>query len=105
MRRGDPIWQTRSTDPMSMPSSSDAVATSAFRRPPLSRASASSRRSFEAGSRTLVDILNAEQERVSAMRDLANARYVYMMSRIRLRALAGEADEQAVQEINAWLQP
>ena len=65
----------------------------------------SNRRSFEAGSRTLVDILNAEQERVSAMRDLANARYVYMMSRIRLRALAGEADEQAVQEINAWLQP
>jgi len=65
----------------------------------------SNRRSFEAGSRTLVDILNAEQERVSAMRDLANARYVYMMSRIRLRALAGEADEQAVQEINAWLAP
>lgn len=65
----------------------------------------SNRRSFEAGSRTLVDILNAEQERVSAMRDLANARYVYMMSRIRLRALAGEADERAVQEINAWLQP
>lgn len=65
----------------------------------------SNRRSFEAGSRTLVDILNAEQERVSALRDLANARYVYMMSRIRLRALAGEADEQAVQEINAWLQP
>lgn len=65
----------------------------------------SNRRSFEAGSRTLVDILNAEQERVSAMRDLANARYVYMMSRVRLRALAGEADEQAVQEINAWLKP
>ncbi len=65
----------------------------------------SNRRSFEAGSRTLVDILNAEQERVSAMRDLANARYVYMMSRIRLRALAGEADDMAVQEINGWLQP
>jgi len=65
----------------------------------------SNRRSFEAGARTLVDILNAEQERVSAMRDLANARYVYMISRIRLRALAGEANEQAVQEINAWLRP
>jgi len=65
----------------------------------------SNRRSFEAGSRTLVDILNAEQERVSAQRDLANARYVYMMSRIRLRALSGEANEQAVAEINGWLQP
>lgn len=63
----------------------------------------SNRRSYEAGSRTLVDILNAEQERVSAMRDLANARYVYMMSRIRLRALAGQADDQAVRELNGWL--
>ena len=33
MRCGDPIWQTRSTWPMSMPSSSDAVATSAFSAP------------------------------------------------------------------------
>lgn len=63
----------------------------------------SNRRSFEAGSRTLVDILNAEQQRVSAMRDLANARYLYMVSRIRLRALAGEANEQAVEEVNGWL--
>ena len=65
----------------------------------------SNRRSFEGGSRTLVDVLNAEEQRVTALRDLANARYLYMISRIRLRALAGEADEQAVQEINAWLQP
>ena len=28
--RGEPIWQTRSTVPMSMPSSSDAVATTAL---------------------------------------------------------------------------
>ena len=32
MRCGEPIWQTRSTWPMSMPSSSDAVATSALQR-------------------------------------------------------------------------
>ena len=35
IRCGDPIWQTRSTCPMSMPSSSDAVATSARRLPAL----------------------------------------------------------------------
>ena len=29
MLRGEPIWHTNSTGPMSMPSSSDAVATSA----------------------------------------------------------------------------
>jgi outer membrane protein, protease secretion system len=63
----------------------------------------SSRRSFEGGARTLVDVLNAEQQRVSALRDLANARYQYMISRVRLRALAGEADSSVVDEISAWL--
>ncbi len=33
MLRGEPIWHTSSTGPMSMPSSSDAVATSARRSP------------------------------------------------------------------------
>ncbi len=33
MLRGEPIWQTSSTGPMSMPSSSDAVATSALSSP------------------------------------------------------------------------
>ena len=33
--RGEPSWQTRSTSPMSMPSSSDAVATSALSSPRL----------------------------------------------------------------------
>ncbi len=65
----------------------------------------SNRRSFEGGSRTLLDILNAEDQRMTAQRDLANARYLYMISRIRLRSLAGEADEQAVAEVNNWLKP
>jgi outer membrane protein, protease secretion system len=63
----------------------------------------SSRRSFEGGARTLIDVLNAEQQRVGALRDLANARYQYMISRVRLRALAGEADSVVIDEVNAWL--
>ena len=47
MRWGDPIWHTRSTLPMSMPSSSDAVATSTRSWPCLRRVSASSRDSFD----------------------------------------------------------
>src|SRR5438105_2871273 len=43
IERVDPSWQTRSTDPMSMPSSSDAVATSALSSPRFRRFSASSR--------------------------------------------------------------
>ena len=65
----------------------------------------SSRKSFQAGSRTLVDILNAEGQYAGAQRDLADARYVYLLSRIRLRALAGEADAGVIDEANGWLKP
>ena len=47
MLRGEPIWQASSTGPMSIPSSSEAVATSALRSPARSRASTRSRRSFD----------------------------------------------------------
>lgn len=63
----------------------------------------SSRRSFEAGSRTIVDTLNAEQQKVSALRDLAQARYVYLLSRVRLLALAGGPKTEAVDEANSYL--
>ncbi len=45
MERGEPSWQTRSTSPMSRPSSSDAVATSTLSSPRFRRCSASSRSS------------------------------------------------------------
>jgi TolC family type I secretion outer membrane protein len=65
----------------------------------------SNKRSFEGGSRTLVDILNAEEQRVTALRDLAQARYQYILSRIRLQALAGTADDATIAEVDAWLKP
>lgn len=63
----------------------------------------SNRRSFEAGSRTLLDTLNSEQQRVSARRDLAQARFVYLISRVRLNALAGGPKTVVIEEVNAWL--
>jgi TolC family type I secretion outer membrane protein len=65
----------------------------------------SNKRSYEGGSRTLVDVLNAEEQRVSALRDLAQARYQYILARIRLQALAGNADEATIAEVDAWLKP
>lgn len=65
----------------------------------------SNRRSFEAGSRTLNDTLNAEQQRVSALRDLALARYTHLLSRVRLQALAGGTTVNVMEEINGWLVP
>jgi len=55
----------------------------------------SSRKSYQAGVRTQLDILNAEQQRVQALRDLAQARYMVLNSHIRLQALVG-GDMQAV---------
>ncbi len=63
----------------------------------------SSRKSFQAGSRTVLDILNAEQQRVLVLRDLAQARYMYLISHIRLLALVGGADVEAVVTANRAL--
>lgn len=65
----------------------------------------SSRKSFEAGSRTSLDVLNAEQQRIAALRDLAQARYVYLVSRLRLQSLAGDDRLASVMEVNGWLRP
>ncbi|MBK9347238.1 MAG: TolC family outer membrane protein [Burkholderiales bacterium] len=65
----------------------------------------SSRKSFEAGSRTVLDIMNAEQQRMVVQRDLAQARYLYLASKMRLLALSGAADGTTVATINQVLQP
>ena len=54
----------------------------------------------EVGVRTEVDILNAQQLFYTARRDLAQARYNFVMSRLRLKAEAGELDEEDLREIN-----
>ncbi|SOD42667.1 TolC family outer membrane protein [Nitrosovibrio sp. Nv4] len=57
----------------------------------------------EVGVRTEVDVLNAQHLFYSARRDLAQARYNFLMSRLRLEAEAGELDEEDLREINAVL--
>lgn len=63
----------------------------------------SSKRSFEAGSRTMVDVLDAEQRLQVTLRDLAEARYLYLVSRVRLKALVGMDRERSIGEVNGWL--
>lgn len=63
----------------------------------------SSRRSFAAGARTRLDILNAEQQAGAARRDLAQARFNYVVARVRLKALAGDLQADNISEVNAWL--
>lgn len=65
----------------------------------------SNRQSFRVGLRTTLDVLNAEQQKTVALRDLAQARYLYLLSRLRLQSLAGENRQSIVAEINGWLMP
>ena len=62
----------------------------------------SNRKSFAAGSRTTVDILNAEQQRTSAERDLAQARYLYLIAGVRLAVLAGAFDTAQLDRIDRF---
>lgn len=62
-------------------------------------------KSQRAGVRTMLDVLNAEQQLVNVNRDLIQARYVYLMSRLRLSSLAGVDAVTSVSEINRAFNP
>ena len=63
----------------------------------------STRLGQEVGVRTQVDVLNAQQLLFSARRDLAQARYNYILSLLRLKAATGQLTEADLQAINGWL--
>ncbi|MCC6533993.1 MAG: TolC family outer membrane protein [Burkholderiales bacterium] len=63
----------------------------------------STRLGQEVGVRTGVDVLNAQQQLYSARRDLAQARYNYILSSLRLRAAAGQLGEDDVVRVSRWL--
>jgi outer membrane protein len=64
---------------------------------------ASTRLGQEVGVRTQVDVLNAQQLLFSARRDLAQSRYNYVLSLLRLEAAIGELTEDDLVPINQWL--
>ncbi len=65
----------------------------------------STRKSVQAGVRSQLDVLNAEQQQATAHRDLVQARYMYLISRLRLYSLAGQDPLQNMQEINGAFAP
>jgi outer membrane protein len=64
---------------------------------------ASTRLGQEVGVRTQVDVLNAQQQLFSAQRDLAQSRYTYILSLLRLEAAIGELTENDLVAVNEWL--
>ncbi|HET7598321.1 MAG TPA: TolC family outer membrane protein [Burkholderiales bacterium] len=64
----------------------------------------STRLGLEVGVRTQVDVLNAQQQLFSTRRDLAQARYNYILSLLRLKAAVGTLTEDDIVKVNAWLE-
>ena len=56
-------------------------------------------KSRQAGVRTTLDVLNAEQQLATASRDLMQTRYVTLVSRLRLYALSGKDPREAIEEV------
>ncbi len=61
------------------------------------------RAGLSAGTRNLVDVLNATQQLYGARRDHARARYDYLLGLLRLEAAAGQLSEEDVVTVNVML--
>ena len=66
---------------------------------------ASSKLGLEVGVRTTLDVLNAQQQLYATERDLAAARYAYLLSGLRLKAAAGSLTEADLATIDQLLIP
>ena len=58
---------------------------------------------FEVGTRTIVDVLNGTRDLYNAKRNLANARYNYIINVLSLKQAAGVLSPQDLDDINAGL--
>ena len=58
---------------------------------------------YEVGTRTIVDVLNAERDVYLAEANYAQARYSYIANYLILRQAAGQLSEADLAEINGWL--
>lgn len=58
---------------------------------------------YRVGTRTSVDVLDAQRELYGARRDLSAARYDYVVNLLALRQAAGTLEAQDLAEVNGWL--
>lgn len=61
------------------------------------------RAAYEVGTRTVLDVLAAETDLLSAQRDYSKARYKYVLEGLNLKAEAGSLSDQDITEINQLL--
>lgn len=58
---------------------------------------------FEVGTRTIVDVLNAQQARFNAERDYEQARHAYLLNTLRLQQAAGSLSAEDLARVNNLL--
>lgn len=58
---------------------------------------------FRAGTMTILDVLNAEQDLYNSQKIYANDQYDYLLNTLMLKQLAGSLSENDLRLINAWL--
>ncbi len=63
----------------------------------------SNEKSFAAGVRSRLDILNAQGQRSQVLLELAHERVNYVLARLRLLALTGGLDGAEITTVNGWL--
>jgi outer membrane protein len=87
-----------------------AVKTGVSRVTSLEQSLASAQTALEAttlgrdvGTRTELDVLDAQQRTFDAELDLTQARFEYLLGRIRLSLASGELGQTELQAVNAWL--
>ena len=61
------------------------------------------KKGFELGQRSNVDVLSAQQKLIDSKRNLSKARYQYILSRLQLKDSAGTLSVSDVDEVNGWL--
>lgn len=60
---------------------------------------------FQVGTRTIVDVLNAQSDLDRVQSDLAKAKFSYIIESFKLKRFAGVIQDSDIQIINTWLQP
>ena len=61
------------------------------------------KKGFESGLRTNVDVLDAQQKLFSSRKNLAKSRYQYILNRLMLKQASGTLSVGDVDEVNGWL--
>lgn len=58
---------------------------------------------YEAGTRTIVDVLNVQRNLFQNERDYTNARFDYVLSALRLKQVAGALTEEEILALEQWM--